>query len=268
MLVLSILIAILLLNTINQRKVKETFKDKEALTASDTPVTNPPISDDEATIRAQKLLDSEVNLINKLEPYYNLYATIIGKYYMNKPLREVEDEIVKADKNGEIYPLSQAQRAIKLISAEKNLSPNMKMKQTIDILPISVKVYQTTVEFLIEQAKELLKDIPKRDTSQPTSIGEPSRSIKLQSKTIKIQTNDYAEYLKTLIGTAAVAAASSTQPTAINLYQIMKSRDSRYSELTSMNNLLIEAANIYSKLSALESQLYSSSQSSIFGFNF
>ncbi len=217
---------------------------------TDYEVTIPPVTEADATIKVRDAIASEIRLIRELEPYYKMYASLLGKYYLKRPLREVEDKIVASDEAGEVYPLSPALRAIDFVS-NSQLEDLQKMKNTIDILPVTVKIYQTTVEFLIARAKELLKDLAKKNTANPTPEGAPSRTIKLLSKTISVRTEDYAEYLK------------QQQPAtnSIKLYQIMKSRDSRYSELSSMPSLLEEVKSLYNKLAALQEQLYSESSS-------
>ncbi len=220
---------------------------------TDYEVTIPPVTETDATIKVRADVASEIKLIRELEPYYKMYASIIGKYYMKRPLREVEDKIVSSDVNGEVYPLSAALRAIDFVS-NSPLEEIQKIKQTIDLLPITVKIYQTTVEYLIARANELLKDLTKKNTANPTPEGAPSKTIKLLSKTMSVRTEDYVAYLK---------QQQSVATTSIKLYQIMKSRNSRYSELASMPSLLEEVRGLYNKLAALQEQLYSESSSSV-----
>ncbi len=222
---------------------------------TDYEVTIPPVTEADATIKVGDAVASEIRLIRELEPYYKMYASLLGKYYLKRPLREVEDKIVASDEVGEVYPLSNALRAIDFAS-NSQLEDLQKMKSIIDLLPIRVNIYQTTVEFLIVRAKELLKDLAKKNTANPTPEGAPSKTIKLLSKTISVRTEDYAAYLK--------QQQQQQQPVtnSIKLYQITKSRNSRYSELTSMPSLLEEARGLYNKLASLQEQLYSESSSS------
>jgi Tfp pilus assembly protein PilO len=135
---------------------------------------------------------------------------------------------------------------------QQQLTEVQKMKYIIDLLPMSVTIYQTTVEYLIDRANELLEDLKKKSTVGAAAIGLPARTIKLLSKTMKVQTTDYKGYLK-----SEQQQQQQQQQNPIKIYQIMKSRNSRYSDLSSLPSRLDEVKKLYSSLATLEAQLYS-----------